>query len=607
MCGIVGYIGKRDALPVLLDGLRRLEYRGYDSSGIAICDREVLNLKAVGKVSQLNKKIKDKKPKAKMGIAHTRWATHGKATEVNAHPHCDCSKSIWLVHNGIIENYQDLKNDLISAGHKFKSETDTEVIAHLIEDFYEGDLKTALRKTLKKIKGTYALVVFHKDHPNKLLVARHASPLLLGIGVDEIVLASDASAIIQFTNEIIYLEDGEIVEINNTDYEISDLNSKIIKRKPTAIMYDSADAELNGFNHFMEKEIDEQPQAILSSLEGRAIFDKNEVVFEELKNFKEQIKEIKKIVISACGTAYNAGLVSGYLIEEYLGIPTRVEFASEFRYRNPVIEDKTLFLALSQSGETADTLAAVREAKRKGALTIGVVNVVDSTIAREVDAVIYNRIGPEISVASTKAFSSQYAIMLMLMKYLADIKNIKSKKIDSILKELQKIPELINEILNLESRIKEISEKYYESKQIAFLGRKYNYPIAMEGTLKLKELSYIHAEAFASGEMKHGAIALIDKNFPSIFISPQDSVYEKNLNNMEEIKARGGPIIAVATQGDDKIQKISDDIIYIPKTIEALTPILTTIPLQFFAYHMAVLNGRDVDKPRNLAKSVTVE
>lgn len=638
MCGIVGYIGKNNALPVLIDGLKRLEYRGYDSSGIALyLGDNIESVKAVGRIKELEEKInlkskfsspfnkggqgdlKNNHPATlkspqppmfagvSLGIAHTRWATHGAPSEANAHPHTDCSGKIWLVHNGIIENYKELKEKLEVKGHKFSSETDTEVIAHLIEDLYDGDLSSSLIKALKLLKGAYGIALIHKDHPDKILAAKMGSPLAIGLGDEETIIASDISAIIFHTKQVIYLDDGEIAEIGKNDLKVFNIDNALVDKKVTSIEWDIEAATKGGFPHFMLKEIFEQPESIRASLAGRVVAKNGKAKFGGLDSVSEKIRDINRIIIVGCGTAKHAGLVGEYMFEEYADIPVEVEYASEFRYRKPIIDKNTAVLAISQSGETADTLAAIREAKEKGAFTLGIVNVVGSTIAREIDAGVYNHIGPEIAVASTKAFTSQLAILALMAVYFGRQRKMSLVMGERILKELEEMPAKIKKILEASDKIKNIATKYKDAKNFAFLGRKYNSAVALEGALKLKEISYIHSEGFASGEMKHGAIALIDEDFPSVCIVPQDSVYEKNTSNIAEIKARSGKVIAIATEGDEKIRELVDDVIYIPKTLEMLTPILATIPLQLFAYHIAVLKGLDVDKPRNLAKSVTVE
>ena len=610
MCGIVGYIGKNQALPILLDGIKRLEYRGYDSAGVAMRTRTgVFAVKAVGKIAALENKINAGAvpPEAHIGIAHTRWATHGAPAEANAHPHSDCQGKIWLAHNGIIENYQELKDHLLAKGHKFISQTDTEAIAHLLENLYNGDLTAVLIKALKILKGTYGLALFHLDEPDKLLAAKCGSPLVIGLADGETIIASDVTAIIRHTRQVIYLNDGEIAELSDRGFKIFDAYNNQIDKNIDQIEWDAEAAEKGGYAHFMLKEIFEQPESIANSLRGRLVAEAGRVKLGGLEAAAERIRKIEKIIIVACGTAKLAGTVGKYMMEEYAGMPCEADYAHEFRYRKSILDEQTALIAVSQSGETADTLAAVKEAKEKGCLTLGVVNVVGSSVARETEAGVYSHSGPEIAVASTKAFTSQLAILALLTLMFGRQRQMSLAIGQRIIGELAVLPEKIRQILTLNDSIRQIAKKYYQFRNFAFLGRKYNYPVAFEGAIKLKEISYVHAEGFASGEMKHGPIALIDKNFPTLIIAPQDSVYEKNFSNLQEIKARGGKIIAVTTQGNDKMKEAADDVIYIPKTLEMLTPILAVVPLQLFAYHMAVLNGRDVDKPRNLAKSVTVE
>lgn len=609
MCGIVGYIGTSQAKPFLIDGLRRLEYRGYDSSGLVILDsnRKAESIKSLGKIGELENKLEGKNILGSLGIAHTRWATHGQPSEENAHPHCDCSGKIWLAHNGIIENYQILKQELIKRGHKFRSETDTEVIAHLLEDLYEGDLNVALQQVLKIIKGAYGLAIMHVDEPTRLLAARCGSPLVVGVSKNKNIIASDVSAIIKHTKKVIYLRDGEIAEVKANAVNIINLDSKKVKKKIERIEWCEEQAEKQGYPHFMLKEIFEQPESIANSFRGRIIVKEGKVKLGGLENIAERLKTIERVVIVGCGTARHAGLVGKYMLEEFAGIPIEVDYSSEFRYRQQTLDKNTAVLAISQSGETADTLAAIKSIKPKGNLTLGIVNVVGSSIARETDAGVYNHIGPEIAVASTKALTSQLTILTLLTILLGRNKNMSAATGKRILLELCSLPKKIDFILQQNDSIKKIAAKYQDANDFAFLGRKYNEPIAHEGALKLKEISYIHAEGFPAGEMKHGSIALIDDKFPSLVIAPVDSVYEKNLNSIEELKARNGKVIVVTTAGNQKIKNIADDVIYIPKTLEILSPILSIIPLQLFAYHMALLKGCDVDKPRNLAKSVTVE
>lgn len=608
MCGIVGYIGQKNALPILLEGLERLEYRGYDSSGVAVFDQgQVAVEKAIGKIVELRKKIGNGKLAGNLGLAHTRWATHGEPSEPNAHPHGDCTGKIWLVHNGIIENYQKLKSALMIRGHHFASQTDTEVVVHLLEENYYGDLGEALKIVLPKLSGTYGLVVASVDEPGVLYAAKLGSPLVVGLMSDGNMVASDVSAIIRHTKEVVYLEDGELAKITASDINYFNLKGGNIDKKSEAIEWELEQAERGGFSHFMQKEIFEQPETIINSVRGRFIRKDGKVVLGGFDDINDRLRKIERLLIVGCGTARNAGLVGEYMLEEFAGIPVEVDFASEFRYRSMMINNETALLAVSQSGETADTLAAIKEAKMKNALTLGLVNTVGSSIARLTEAGIYNHIGPEIAVASTKAFTSQVVLMSLLTVKLGRQRQMSLATAQEILKEIELLPEKIREILKLSDQIKNLAQKYIEAKNFAFLGRKYNYPVAVEGAIKLKEVSYVHAEGFAAGEMKHGPIAMIDENFPTVYIIPDDSVHEKNLSNMQEIKSRRGPVIAIATEGNEKIADLADDVIYIPKCLEMLTPILTVIPLQLFAYHFACLKGLDVDKPRNLAKSVTVE
>jgi glucosamine--fructose-6-phosphate aminotransferase (isomerizing) len=608
MCGIVGYISKKEnpnSLKLGIEALKRLEYRGYDSAGLAFLDlkkKEIFCQKAVGRIAKLEEKINDNNSfPANPIILHTRWATTGQVSEANAHPHSDCQKNIWLVHNGIIENYQALRVKLEKEGHKFYSETDTEVVVHLIEKFFQGNLEEAVRKALGYLKGTYGIAVISRDDPQKIVAARLGSPLLVGLGENEYLVASDPAAVIAHTKKVIYLDDGEIITITPENFFI------LKEKKPEEIEWDLEDAQKAGFPHFMLKEIMEQPESIRNSLQGRLILEEGKAKLGGLDSIQNKLREIERINIVACGTAFYAGLVGEYMLEEYAGIPTEVDLASEFRYRKPILDKKTAVITISQSGETADTLGALREAKEKGTMTLGIVNTVGSSIARETEAGIYNHAGPEIGVASTKAFTSQLAILALLTLFLGRQRQLSLVMGQRIAKELSKIPELVKKVLENNSQIKELAEKYKDFNNFLYLGRKYNYPIALEGALKLKEISYIHAEGYGTGEMKHGSIALIDENFPTIVICPSDSVYEKNCSNIEEIKARKGKILAIATEGNEEIKELVNDVIYIPKTLEMLTPIISVIPLQLFAYHMGVLRGCDVDKPRNLAKSVTVE
>jgi glucosamine--fructose-6-phosphate aminotransferase (isomerizing) len=609
MCGIIGYIGKKEALPILIEGLRRLEYRGYDSAGLVVFNQEINCIKVAGRISDLEKKIGAEKVEGTLGLAHTRWATHGAPNEINAHPHSDCSGRVWLVHNGIIENYRQLKDGLIKKGHKFASETDSEVIAHLVEEEEKSEKSfiEAVRRALLKISGTYGLLLIDKDEPGKIIAARLSSPLLLGIGKNEYYLASDAAALLPYTREVIYLDDGEMAIINNQDFRVLTLKKEESKKEVSLIDWEIEQVEKTGFSHFMLKEIFEQPEAIRNAIRGRLIKDEGLAKLGGLEQVKDKLKEVKRIIIISCGTSYYAGLLGEYMLEEYATIPVEVEYASEFRYRKPIIDKGTAVIVISQSGETADSLAALREAKMKGALTLGIVNVVGSSIARETEAGVYNHAGPEIGVASTKSFTSQLIILALLTLFLGRARQMSLVTGKRIAEEISALPEKIQFILDQTDKIKTIAKKYQDFKNFLYLGRKYNFPIALEGALKLKEISYLHAEGYAAGEMKHGPIALIDQNFATVLLAPQDSVYEKALSNLEEIKARGGQIVAVTTFGNQEIEKYTQDVIYIPKTLEMLTPVLSVVPLQLLAYYIAVLRGCDVDKPRNLAKSVTVE
>ena len=606
MCGIVGYIGQNNDIKIGLDALKRLEYRGYDSAGLAVFNsekKEINCLKSAGRISFLEKKIEETELNlnGNPSIFHTRWATHGGVTDENAHPHWDCQKNIFLVHNGIIENYQELKDELIAEGHKFNSECDTEVLSHLIEKYFQGNLEEAVRESLKQVRGTYAICVISRQDPQKIVAARLSSPLLIGVNGNEYLLASDPSAIVPYTRKIINLDDYEMATITPEKFFI--LKEKI----PEEITFVPEEAEKGGYPHFMLKEIMEQPESLENTLRGRLILETGQAKLGGLEMVKEKLKGVKRIIIVACGTAHYMSMVGEYMLEEYAEIPTEVDLGSEFRYRKQVLDKNTATIFVSQSGETADTLAALKEAKEKGVLSLGIVNVVGSSIARETDAGVYSHAGPEIGVASTKASTSQMAALALMTLFLGRQRDMALVMGQRIAKELSKIPGLVKKVLETAPHVKEIAERYKHLNNFWFIGRKYNYSIAFEGALKLKELSYVHAEGIGGGELKHGHLSLIDENFPTIAICPSDSVYEKMVSNIQEIKARGGPVIAVATEGNEEIKKIVDDVIYIPKTLEMLTPILSVIPLQLFAYYMGVLRGCDVDKPRNLAKSVTVE
>ncbi len=608
MCGIVGYIGKNNAKPILVDGIKRLEYRGYDSSGLAVIeDHSIVCKKAVGRISELEKVLGGNCDGSSIGIIHTRWATHGAPTHENAHPHVDCANKIALVHNGIIENYTYLKAKLEKEGHIFKSETDTEVIVHLVESYFDGQLEDAVRNALKEIEGAYGLAVIHLEEPDKLIAARHGSPLIIGVGNEEYFVTSDVSAIIEYTKNVVYLDDGELVVLTKDAMQTTDIDSIPISKRIEEIQWDVNQVQKSGYEHFMLKEIFEQPQSLRETMLGRFTENDSFVRLGGLQDKEELFRSISRVVIVACGTSWHAGLIGEYMLEELMGIPVEVEYASEFRYRNPIIEKNTMIIAMSQSGETADTLAAIREAKRKGAVVLAICNVVGSSIARESDCGIFLHAGPEIGVASTKAFTSQIVSLFLLTLHLRQVSGKATDLDKEWVNRLKDVPKQVQTIFNNDKQIKEISKIYKDNSNILYLGRGYNYPVALEGALKLKEISYIHAEGYPAAEMKHGPIALVDKNMPVIFIATKDATYSKILSNIEEIRARGGKVIAIASEGDNEISKMVEHVLYIPETIDALTPILSVIPLQLFSYHMAVMRGCDVDKPRNLAKSVTVE
>ena len=615
MCGIVGYVGKEKAVDFLIEGLKRLEYRGYDSAGLAVLQDQksktkLLTIKSVGKVVELEKKL-DGKIDGMIGIAHTRWATHGKPSEKNAHPHMDCSGEIAIVHNGIIENYQELRSMLESKGHTFKSETDTEVIAHLLEEESKtSDFEEAFFKMLRQLRGAYGIVALSSKYPDMMLAARLSSPLVLGIGKGGMFVASDVSALIGHANRVVYLDDLEVAIVTGEGYRIKSVKNaskQIGKKEEVALTMDVTTANKGGFAHFMLKEIFEQPKSFADALRGRLIIEEGSARLGGLSAVEKRLRKINRIVIIACGTSYHSGLVGEHMLEEYAGIPTEVEMASEFRYRKPILDAKTLVVALSQSGETADTLAAIREAKEKGALTIGIVNVVGSSIARETDAGVYCYAGPEVSVASTKAFTSQLGILSLLTIFLGRQRNLSLVMGRRLGKELLVIPKKIENILGQVKLIEKIAKKYSKQEHYLYLGRKYNFPLALEGALKIKEIAYVPAQGYPTGEMKHGPIALVDSSALVVMTIPQDSVYEKNVSGMEEILARGGKVLVIATDGDTQIAKKATHVVYIPKTLEMLTPVLSVIPLQLFAYFVAVERGYDIDRPRNLAKSVTVE
>lgn len=610
MCGIIGYIGHQKASNVLINGLKRMEYRGYDSAGVSLFENEKLNiLKHVGKVEHLDRMIPHELLNSTTGIAHTRWATHGFPNYENAHPHLDNSGNISIVHNGIIENYSAIKKKLTKEGYTFTSETDTEVLAVFIGSIYEKvkNLEEAIRMALNEVDGTFGIVVLSSYEPDKIIAARHGSPMVLGIGENEYIIASDAAAIIQYTKQVIYLKDNEMAIVSLSGY-----STKTIFNEETNSPVQDLDLELEqiekgGFEHFMQKEIYEQPETVKNSFRGRLLADKGNVKLGGLNAVADKIRDAKRIIITACGTSWHAALVGEYIIEYLAQIPVEVEYASEFRYRNPVIRKDDVVFAISQSGETADTLAAVKEAKQKGALVIGIVNVVGSTIARETEAGIYIHAGPEIGVASTKAFTSQIAVLSLLGLWLGRMNNLSQLDGKRIASEMLSIPDKIQTILDNADEIHKIVKEYASARNVIYLGRGYNFPVALEGALKLKEISYIHAEGYPAAEMKHGPIALIDENMPVVFIATKDEIYDKVLNNISEVKTRKGKVIAIANEGDTRIQEYADHVIYVPETIPMLMPLLTVIPLQIISYYMALELGCNVDQPRNLAKSVTVE
>ncbi|MCU0848042.1 MAG: glutamine--fructose-6-phosphate transaminase (isomerizing) [Spirochaetes bacterium] len=608
MCGIIGYIGYKNAADVVLNGLRRLEYRGYDSAGIALNDGRLYIEKTVGKISSLSDLIDvEKLCDYCAGIGHTRWATHGVPSRTNAHPHTDCAGEIAVVHNGIIENYRVLKEALIKEGHRFVSETDTEVVAHLIEYYHGAEpLVDSVIHALARIEGAYGLVVVSSKEPDKIIAAKKGSPLILGVGDGEMVMASDASAIVEHTRRVIYIEDNEILEIRKDGYKTYDLKKNNIEKKVANIDWDIARIEKGGFEHFMLKEIFEQPETVENAYRGRILLDRGVSRLDGLRLSDDELGDIERIVFLACGTSWHAGLIGEYMIEEYARIPVKVEYASEFRYRKPVLKKGDLVVTISQSGETADTLAALLEARAKGIEAIGITNVVGSTIARETGRGVYIHAGPEIGVASTKAFTSQITVLALLTVLLARRKDMTPEEGRSVLEDLMRVPEQIRRILQ-NPEIKKIAGLYGEKRNFLYLGRGIQFPVALEGALKLKEISYLHAEGYPAAEMKHGPIALIDESMPVVFIAPRDEVYSKIISNMEEVKARQGRIIAIATEGDEGIRRYADHVIYVPETHRMLSPLLTVIPLQLLAYHIAVLRGCNVDQPRNLAKSVTVE
>ncbi len=608
MCGIVAYIGSKPAQPLLLEGLKRLEYRGYDSAGLCILNGTLQIAKAVGRVANLEAKLEGAPGfEGSLGLAHTRWATHGGVTELNAHPHRDDKSGIALVHNGIIENYAALKKLLTERGHAFQSDTDTEVLAVLIGELYEGDLEAAVQAALREVTGAYAIAVICEQEPGVLVCARKGSPLMVGVGSGEYVVASDPSAIVAHTNEAFALEDYNVAKITREGFRTSTIDNKKVTPKMMQLELDLEQAELGTYEHYMLKEIFEQPASLRTTMRGRVDLNEGKIVLGGLMDCAKELVKIKRFIMLAQGTALHAAMIGEYLFEDLAKVPAECEYASEFRYRNPIIEDRTAVIAVSQSGETIDTLSALHEARDRGALSLGVINVVGSTIARDTDAGVYLRVGPEIGVASTKAFTGQVTVLTLMALFLARRRFMSAESAANLLHELNKIPQAIETALESNDLVRRVTEKYVERENWLFLGRGYNYPTAMEGALKLKEISYIHAEGMPAAEMKHGPIALIDDGMPAVFIANKGPQYEKVVNNIEEVRARGGHVIAVATEGDEQIKSVAEDVLYVPDVPDCLSPLVTVIPLQLMAYHAAVLRGHDVDKPRNLAKSVTVE
>jgi glutamine---fructose-6-phosphate transaminase (isomerizing) len=608
MCGIIAYTGQQPARDILIEGLKRLEYRGYDSSGVAILNSGTPYLaRSVGKVACLDQQVLRDLPSGVAGIAHTRWATHGKPTEKNAHPHADCTGKIFLAHNGIIENYRVLKDKLLATGHVFQSETDTEVLAHLVEDAYAGDLESAVQKALLQVQGTFGLAVVHSDRPSEIVVARRGSPMVLGIGDGESLAASDVAALARHTNQVVYLEDNEVARLEPGQFRIKTLSNQTVERGPTTLEGGLESADRGVFPHYMLKEIFEQPEAVENAFRGRLNHSEGVAKLGGLESVFERLLQARHLIIVSCGTSYYAGLYARYVFETLTDLTVETELASEFRYRKLNIRQNTVVLAISQSGETADTLAALREARRKGALVLGLVNVVGSTIARETHAGVYSHAGLEIGVASTKSFISQLTILVLMAILIGRSRDLPYEQGEALLRGLERVPDQIRQVLARSNEVRELASKYSGASHFLYIGRKYHYPIALEGALKLKEIAYIHAEGYAAGEMKHGPIALIHPTFPTIALAPEDGTYEKVISNVQEIRAREGPVIGVTTSDRSSLRCMVDDVIEVPSNHEILTPLLTVVPLQLFAYYCAVLRGCDVDQPRNLAKSVTVE
>ena len=607
MCGIIGYCGPRPAANILVEGLKRLEYRGYDSAGICVRSEDDLQIyKRKGKIADLRSHL-PAEIDGSMGIGHTRWATHGEVNDTNAHPHSSGAGAVAIVHNGIVENFTSLREKLEDDGYTFETETDSEVIAHLVDSLYDGDLERAVKGAVSLLKGTYGLVVMHQDEPGLLVGARNGSPLVLGVGESEMFLASDVTAIIAHTKQVVYIEDGETVRVTADGYQTSDLKDRPIDKTVDVISWELEEIEKEGFTHFMEKEILEQPESILRAMQGRIESEFATGHLGGLNMSRQELHHVERVKIIAAGTSFYAGMVGAYLLESLARIPATAELASELRYRNPIVERNTVYIAVSQSGETADTLYAMRELQRKGARVLGICNVVGSTIPRESDGGVYIHSGPEIAVASTKAFTSQLTAFYLFALMLARMRDMSLENGADIIRDLESIPELVQSVLDRKEELIPLARKYYQAEDFLFLGRGINYPVALEGALKLKEISYIHAEGYSAAEIKHGPIALINEETPSVFLVPDDALREKVISNMKEVKARAGTVIAVAVEGDEEVQDIADDVFFVPRVHEIMYPYLMVVPLQLFAYYTALELGRNVDQPRNLAKSVTVE
>ena len=608
MCGIVGYIGPKQAQGILVEGLRKLEYRGYDSAGLAVYNGETLGVcKAEGRLSELERRLSRQSLPGQLGIGHTRWATHGKPSDENAHPHMDMAQRFAVVHNGIIENYLELKEELLAKGCSFRSETDTEVVAHLLADQWDGDLVSTVRKAVRRMRGAYALAIISEFEPDKLVAVRLASPLIVGVGDGENFIASDIPAILEHTRDFYVLEDGEMAVITRDDVRLMKTDGEPVERETLRVDWDIVTAEKGGYDHFMLKEIHEQPRAIRDTLTGRVKGGQADLS-REIALSPEELREIERIHFVACGTAYHAGLVGKYVIEELVRIPVEVDVASEYRYRNPILTPRTLVVVVSQSGETADTLAALREAKKAGSRVLAITNVVGSTVAREADDVFITQAGPEIAVASTKAYTSQLIAIYLLGLYLAWIRGTRSEaELAEVVEHLEGLPELAERTLQLEGAVRLLAAEIAKKEDLFYIGRGLDYAVALEGSLKLKEITYIHSEAYTAGELKHGTLALIEEGVPVIALATQTALYDKMVSNIEEVKARGARVLGIALEGDEELHKLADEVLTIPRTLSLLTPVLTVIPLQLLAYHACVARGYDVDKPRNLAKSVTVE